>query len=93
MSPILLVTIGALLAAIVLIEFRAVRAGDERRHHATGYAYVLIGLVAIVSAIAMALTHEALLALVLAVVGFVAVAFGSTRGFVHMGPHQRGHLH
>ena len=45
MSWVFTVSIGVLLAAIVLIEYRAIRAGDERRHHAPGYAFALGGLI------------------------------------------------
>ena len=47
MSWVFLASIGVLIAAIVLIEVRAVRAGDERQHHAPGYAFVMGGLILI----------------------------------------------
>lgn len=93
MSWILLVTITFLLAAILLIELRAVHAGDERQHHAPGYVLVLGGLVAIASGIAMALTDEALFALLFSTLGFIAVGLGTIRGYEPAGPHERGHRH
>ena len=44
MSWILIASLVVLVAAVVLVEYRAVRVGDERRSHAPGYSSVLIGL-------------------------------------------------
>jgi hypothetical protein len=79
MSWVLLVTMAILLAAIVLIEVRAIREGDERRRHAPGYALTLIGLVAIAIGIAEAISNHGPTALVLAGAGLVTVALGATR--------------
>ena len=58
MSLVLMLSMVILLAAVVLIEFRAIREGDERRRHAPGYALVMGGLVMIGIGIAAALTDE-----------------------------------
>lgn len=74
-----IVSIVFLLAAIVLIEVRAVRAGDERRRHAPGYVFVLGGLVLLGFGIAAAVTGEEAFALLLSAAGLACVAFGATR--------------
>jgi hypothetical protein len=79
MSWMLLVTMAIFLAAVVLIEARAIREGDERRRHAPGYALTLVGLVAIAIGIAAAISDQGLVALVLASAGLVTVALGATR--------------
>ena len=79
MSWVLLVTMAILLAAVVLIEIRAIREGDERRRHAPGYALTLVGLVAIAIGIAEAISDQGPVALVLASAGLVTVALGATR--------------
>jgi hypothetical protein len=79
MSWMLLVTMAILVAAVVLIEIRAYREGDERRRHAPGYALTLVGLVAIAIGIAAAISDQGLVALVLASAGLVTVALGATR--------------
>jgi hypothetical protein len=79
MSWVLMVTMAILLAAVVLIEIRAIREGDERRRHAPGYSLVMVGLVVIAISIAAAITEQGLMALLLAGSGLVAVALGATR--------------
>ena len=79
MSWVFMVSIVIFLAAIVLIEVRAVRAGDERRHHAPGYALVMGGLVLIGFGIAAAVTDEGAFALLLSAAGLICVALGATR--------------
>jgi uncharacterized membrane protein YhaH (DUF805 family) len=93
MTWILLLTIIFLLAAVVLIELRAVHAGDERRHHAPGYGFVLGGLVALATAIGLALMDETALALLLSTLGLIAVGVGTLRDHRYTGPYERGHLH
>jgi hypothetical protein len=83
MSLIFLVSIAILLVAIVLIELRAVREGDERRHHAPGYAFVIGGLVFIGIGIAMAVSEASGPSLAFSVLGLIAVVYGATR---HHGP-------
>jgi hypothetical protein len=87
MSWVLLVTMAILLAAIVLIEVRAIREGDERRRHAPGYALTLIGLVAIAIGIAEAISNQGPTALVLAGAGLVTVVLGATRHDVVVAQH------
>ena len=79
MSWVFIVSIGVLVAAIVLIELRAVRAGDERRHHAPGYTLVMGGLVVISIGIAAAVSEQVVIALLASLVGLVAVILGATR--------------
>lgn len=79
MSWILIVTMAILLAAIVLIEIRAIREGDERRRHAPGYWLVMVGLIMIGVGIAAALTEDDVLALLLAAAGLGSVTLGATR--------------
>ena len=79
MSWVFMVSIAVLLLAIVLIEFRAVRAGDEREHHAPGYVLVLGGLVLIGIGIAAAVSDLVAIALLASTAGLISVALGATR--------------
>jgi hypothetical protein len=79
MSWVFMVSIAILLLAIVLIEFRAIREGDERRHHAPGYALVMGGLVVIGIGIAAAVTDQGAIALLVSTAGLILVVFGATR--------------
>ncbi len=79
MSWVFMVSVAILLAAIVLIEFRAVRAGDERLHHAPGYALVMGGLVVIGVGVAAAVTEHVVIALAASCAGLLSVALGATR--------------
>jgi len=79
MSWVFMVSIAILVAAIVLIEARAIRAGDERRHHAPGYALVMGGLIVIGVGIAAAVSEQVVIALLASSVGLLAVVLGATR--------------
>ena len=79
MPWVLLTSVALLLAAIVMIELRAIREGDERRHHAPGYALVMGGLVLIALGIAAAVSESNIAALALSLFGLLVVARGSTR--------------
>ena len=79
MSWVFVVSVALLVAAIVLIEIRAVRTGDERQHHAPGYALVMGGLVVIGVGIAAAMSEHAVIALLASTAGLLLVALGSTR--------------
>ena len=79
MSWVFMVSIAILLVAIVLIEVRAVRVGDEREHHAPGYALVMGGLVAIGLGIAAAMSEQEAIALLASSAGLLAVVLGATR--------------
>jgi hypothetical protein len=79
MSWVFLVSTTILLLAIVLIEYRAIREGDERQHHAPGYALVLGGLVVIGIGIAAALSDQSSLALLASSAGLIFVVLGATR--------------
>lgn len=79
MSWVFMASIVVLVAAIVLIEIRAIRAGDERRHHAPGYALVMGGLIVIGIGIAAAASEQVAIALLASLAGLGAVALGATR--------------
>jgi len=79
MSWVFVVSIAVLLAAVVLIEVRAVRTGDERWHHAPGYAFVMGGLIVIGVGIAAAVSEQAVIALLALSAGLLSVVLGSTR--------------
>ena len=79
MSWVFTVSIVILLAAIVLIEVRAVRVGDEREHHAPGYAFVMGGLVVIGLGIAAAMSEQEAIALLASSAGLLSVVLGATR--------------
>jgi len=79
MSWVFAVSLLILLAAVVVIEIRAVRAGDERRRHAPGYALVMGGLILIGLGMAAALTETGVPALVVSSAGLVAIVLGSMR--------------
>ena len=79
MSWVFMVSIVALLVAVALIELRAVRMGDERLHHAPGYALVMGGLIVIGMGIAAAVSEQALPALLASSAGLVFVVLGATR--------------
>ena len=79
MSWVFMVSIAVLLLAILLIEFRAVRMGDERLHHAPGYALVLGGLIVIGIGIAAAVSELATIALLASSAGLLSVVLGATR--------------
>ena len=79
MSWVFTASIAMLLLAVVLIELRAIREGDERKHHAPGYALVLGGLIVIGVGIAAAMTDQVAIALGASTVGLICVALGATR--------------
>ena len=79
MSWVFMVSIAILLAAVVLIEARAVRTGDERQHHAPGYALVMGGLIVIAVGIAAAVSEQVVIALLASSGGLLAVVLGATR--------------
>jgi hypothetical protein len=79
MSLVFVLTLVILAAAVVLIEIRAVRAGDELRHHAPGFALVMGGLILISLGIAAALSDAGAPSLLVSTAGLVVVAFGATR--------------
>jgi Ca2+/Na+ antiporter len=79
MSLVFMVSIAILVAAVVLIEVRAVREGDELRRHAPGYALVMGGLIMVSVGMAAALTEEGVAALLVSLAGLVAVVLGATR--------------
>jgi len=79
MSWVFMVSIAILLAAIVIIELRAVREGDERQHHAPGYALVMGGLIMIGIGIAAAMSNDSAFAILASLAGLISVAIGATR--------------
>lgn len=79
MSWVFVVSVAVLLTAVVLVEVRAVRAGDERWHHAPGYALVMGGLIAIGIGIAAAVSEQSVIALSMSSAGLLSVVLGATR--------------
>lgn len=79
MSWVFVVSVAVLLTAVVLVEVRAVRAGDERWHHAPGYALVMGGLIVIGIGIAAAMSEQSAIALLASSAGLVSVVLGATR--------------
>jgi len=79
MSWVFMVSVVVLLIATVLIELRAVRIGDERRHHAPGYALVMGGIIVIGVGIAAAVAQRVPIALLASCTGLLTVALGVTR--------------
>lgn len=79
MSWVFVLSMVVLAAAVVLIELRAVREGDESSRHAPGYAFVMGGLVIIALGIAAALTDAGVVALLVSMAGLAVVALGATR--------------
>jgi hypothetical protein len=77
MSWVFLASLAVLAAAVVLIEYRAIRAGDERRSHAPGYVTVLAGLGLIGVGIAGAATGWYGIALLTSAFGLALVAVGA----------------
>jgi len=78
MSWVFMVLIAILLLAVLLIEFRAIREGDEREHHAPGYALVMGGVVMIGIGIAGAMSDQAAMALLASAAGLILVVLGAT---------------
>jgi small-conductance mechanosensitive channel len=79
MSWVFMLSIVVLLAAIVLVEVRAIRIGDEREHHAPGYAFVMGGLIVIGFGIAAAVSEHVAIALLASSAGLLSVVLGATR--------------
>ena len=79
MSWVFIASIVAMLVAIVLIEYRALRVGDERRHYAPGATIVVGGLILIGIGIAAAVSEQVALSLLASSAGLLAVAFAVTR--------------
>jgi hypothetical protein len=79
MSWVFMVSVAILMAAVVLIQYRAIKAGDERSHHAPGYALVMGGLVVIGVGIAAAVSEQVAIALLASSAGLMAVIVGANR--------------
>ena len=77
MSWVLIASLVVLVAAIVLVEYRAIRVGDERRSHAPGYSTVLIGLALISVGVAGAATGGYGMALLSSAFGLAIVTVGA----------------
>lgn len=78
MSWILVATLIIFTVAVVLIELRAVREGDERRHTAPGFVLVTIGVFMLALGVAAAIAEDEMIALATVSAGLVAVALGAT---------------
>ena len=79
MSWVFLVSLACLVLAVVFIEYRALRAGDERGHPVPGHDLVMVGLIAVGIGIAAAVSEQTLLALLASSVGLVTVIAGAFR--------------
>jgi hypothetical protein len=79
MSWVIVASIALLITAIVLIEARALRTGDERRHHAPGYALTMGGVVLIGIGISAAILELVVVALIASAAGLLSVVLGATR--------------
>jgi hypothetical protein len=79
MSWVFIVAVISLVVAVVFVEYRAIRTGDERGHPAPGHDLVMIGLIAIGVGIAAAATEHTLVALAALAAGLAAVIVGALR--------------
>jgi hypothetical protein len=79
MSSILMVTLALLAIAVVLIELRAVREGDERRRTAPGFALVTCGVFMLALGVAAAIAGDEAVALLASLAGLSVVALGASR--------------
>lgn len=79
MPWVFMVSVVVLLVATALIELRAIRMGDEREHHAPGYALVMGGLIVIGLGIAAAASEQVAIALLASSAGLISVVLGATR--------------
>lgn len=77
MSWVSLMSIVVLLIAVVLIEYRAAREGDERKKHAPGYDLALVGLVMLGIGVGAAVADHTIIAVVASLGGLVAVALAA----------------
>jgi hypothetical protein len=76
MSWILIVTLAIFGLALVLIEVRAIRTGDERQHAAPGFLAVTCGVILLALGVAAAIAGDETIALATSVVGLTAVTLG-----------------
>jgi hypothetical protein len=79
MSSILVVALALLAIAVVLIELRALREGDERERTAPGFALVTCGVFMLALGVAAAVAGDEPLALIASLAGLATVALGATR--------------
>jgi hypothetical protein len=79
MSWVLVVSLTLLAVAVVLVEFRAIRQGDERRHAAPGFVLVTCGVFMLAIGIAAAIADDSGIALLASLAGLGAVALGAAR--------------
>jgi hypothetical protein len=79
MSWVLVVSLTLLAAAVVLVELRAIRQGDERRHAAPGFVLITCGVFMLAIGIAAAIGDDSMIALVASVAGLATVALGTVR--------------
>jgi hypothetical protein len=76
MSWILIVSLVIFGLALVLIEVRAIRTGDERQHAAPGFLAVTCGVILLALGVGAAIAGDETIALATSVVGLAAVTIG-----------------
>lgn len=78
MSWVLVVSLVLFAVALVLIEVRAIRAGDERQHAAPGFLSVTCGVFLLALGVAAAIAGDETVALATSAIGLAAVALGAS---------------
>jgi hypothetical protein len=76
MSWILIVSLAIFGLALVLIEVRAIRTGDERQHAAPGFLAVTCGVILLALGIGAAIAGDETIALATSAIGLAAVTLG-----------------
>jgi hypothetical protein len=78
MSWILIVSLAIFGLALVLIEVRAIRTGDERQQAGPGFLSVTCGVILLALGVAAAIAGDETIALATSAVGLAAVAVGAS---------------
>jgi hypothetical protein len=78
MSWVLVVALVLFAIALVLVEVRAVRTGDEREHAAPGFLAVTCGVFLLAIGVAAAIAGDETVALATSAIGLAAVALGAS---------------
>jgi hypothetical protein len=79
MSWVLIVCLAIFAVAVILIERRAVREGDERKRTAPGFVFVTLGVFLLAIGVAAALADDESIALASSGLGLVSVVLGFSR--------------
>lgn len=78
MSWIMVVSLAIFGLALVLIEVRAVRTGDERQHAGPGFVSITCGVILLALGLAAAIAGHETIALASSAIGLAAVALGAS---------------